>query len=221
MTISKLTNEYIPANKSNFRSNSERIYPVKKIVLHHVAGIASIEELGALWQDPNRGASSNYGIGNDAKIGCYVPEEYRAYTSGNDVDEEAITIEISNNIRSAPWSISSEVYSKLCMLIADISQRYNFGILKKGENIVWHNMYENTECPGSYIMQNIDNIINDSQKLIDNIPDPWASEAISWALTNEILQGDGNGNLRLHENITRQESITALYRLYNLIMHDI
>ena len=51
---------------------------------------------------------------------------------------------------------------------------------------------------------------------IDNTPDAWAKEAIDWAVTNGILKGNENGDLKLHENCTRQEVLVFLERYKNL-----
>ena len=65
---------------------------VDRITIHHAAGIASARTLGLLFQNPARGGSANYGIGNDGEIGCYVDEKYRAWTSGSDEnDRRAVT----------------------------------------------------------------------------------------------------------------------------------
>lgn len=46
----------------------------------------------------------------------------------------------------------------------------------------------------------------------DNIADEYATEAVKWAIDNGILRGDGNGNYKLHSNISRQDMIVFLYR---------
>ncbi|MBQ6906978.1 MAG: S-layer homology domain-containing protein [Clostridia bacterium] len=52
---------------------------------------------------------------------------------------------------------------------------------------------------------------------LDNTPDTWAKEAVDWAVKNNILHGDENGNYKLHENCTRQEMLVFIDRLYKLI----
>lgn len=51
---------------------------------------------------------------------------------------------------------------------------------------------------------------------LDNTPDVWAKQAVEWAIKNKILLGDENGNLKLHDNCTRQEVLVFINRLYNL-----
>lgn len=48
--------------------------------------------------------------------------------------------------------------------------------------------------------------------ILDNTPDIWAKEAVEWAVSNNILQGDENGNYKLHDNCTRQDVLIFLNR---------
>lgn len=52
---------------------------------------------------------------------------------------------------------------------------------------------------------------------LDNTPDTWAVEAVDWAKANNILTGDDEGNLKLHDTCTRQEVVIFISRLYNLL----
>ena len=47
---------------------------------------------------------------------------------------------------------------------------------------------------------------------MDNVPAEWAEDAVAWAVENDILYGDENGNYRLHENCTREMMLVFLYR---------
>lgn len=62
-----------------------------------------------------------------------------------------------------------------------------------------------------------ENPIHSVNSEFDNTPDSWASEAVEFSLSNGILYGDENGNYKLHDKCTRQEMLTFLYRLYNII----
>jgi hypothetical protein len=48
----------------------------------------------------------------------------------------------------------------------------------------------------------------------DNTPDAWAETAVNGAISMGILFGDGDGDLKLHRECTRQEVILFLYRFY-------
>ena len=47
---------------------------------------------------------------------------------------------------------------------------------------------------------------------MDNTPDKYAKEAVEWAKKNGILKGDEQGNLKLHEPVTRQDMLVFLHR---------
>lgn len=92
MSNSKLVSyTKISPNKTSPRQNK-----IKKITIHHMAGILSVETCGNLFALPSRQASSNYAIGSDGRIAMYVEESDRAWTSSNaNNDHQAVTIEVS------------------------------------------------------------------------------------------------------------------------------
>ena len=49
----------------------------------------------------------------------------------------------------------------------------------------------------------------------DNIPAEWAKEAVEWAVAEGLMKGDQYGNLKLHENVTREQLCVFLYRCFN------
>ena len=51
----------------------------------------------------------------------------------------------------------------------------------------------------------------DNTPKLDNTPAHWSKDAISWAIQNGVLKGD-NGNLMLHEPITREQFCVMLKR---------
>ena len=69
--------------QSGSRVNS-RYNPSGKITvitIHHMAGNLSVETCGNVFQ--TREASANYGIGSDGRVGMYVEEMDRAWTSSS------------------------------------------------------------------------------------------------------------------------------------------
>ena len=62
----------ISPNSSNPRKDK-----IKKITIHHMAGNLSVESCGNVFQNKNRQASSNYGIGTDGRVGLYADEGTR------------------------------------------------------------------------------------------------------------------------------------------------
>jgi murein DD-endopeptidase MepM/ murein hydrolase activator NlpD len=58
----------------------------------------------------------------------------------------------------------------------------------------------------------IENKIGDVKAIASDTA--WSDEAVAWAVENEILYGDGNGNLMLDEPCTRRQMVVFLHRLY-------
>ena len=50
---------------------------------------------------------------------------------------------------------------------------------------------------------------------MDNIPTPWAEDAVKWAVECGILRGDETGNYRLRDNCTREMMLVFLHRAQN------
>ena len=57
--------------------SGRRNHVIDTISIHCMAGNGSVETCGALFADPSRKASSNYGIGSDGRIALYVEEANR------------------------------------------------------------------------------------------------------------------------------------------------
>ena len=77
-TISDLIDVFWESQK-----RSARELPVSRITVHHVAGRGTVESILSEFLTTPYDKSTNYCIGIDGRIGCCVPEEYRAWTSGN------------------------------------------------------------------------------------------------------------------------------------------
>ena len=141
----------ISPNSSNPRNKK-----IKKITLHHVAGNLTVEQIGNIFASASRRASSNYGIDSNGRVGMYVEEKNRAWTSGSaDNDHQAITIEVANSKSGNPWPVSDKALSKLIELCVDICKRNDIDRLNyTGDargNLTRHNMFQATACPGPYL----------------------------------------------------------------------
>lgn len=166
---SQLASEFVPAAVNNYygtRTNS-----IDKIIVHHMAGVATAKQCAIGFQNPERGAASNYCIGKDGDIVCCVDEFFASGASSNkDADMSGITIEVSNSIYGDlfGWPISDKSYKALVNLLADIANRYKLYPLVPGKNLCWHKMYAATACPGPYILKRIDKIASEANALISN-----------------------------------------------------
>ena len=137
-------------------SNNPRSSGIRKITIHHCAGKVGVESLGSIFASASRQASANYGIGSDGRVGMYVEEKNRAWTSSNaDNDQQAVTIEVANDGGAPDWHVSDAALGKLIELCVDICQRNGIERLNytgdAGGNLTMHKWFAATTCPGAYL----------------------------------------------------------------------
>ncbi len=179
MGKSTLASTIVASNPSNY-TIGRMGYSICKITPHHMASVLTAEQCGKIFQKDTRNASANYGIGNDGSIALYVDEDSRAWTSSSRSNDcQAITIEVSNSSIGGNYPISEAAWNSLVNLCVDICKRYNFKLLYDGTpngSLTKHNMFANTNCPGSYLeskfpeLANTVNAIIDGQQILPEIP---------------------------------------------------
>lgn len=129
---------------------------IDTIVIHHAAGKLSVEDFGNIMSNPSRQASANYGIGTDGRIGQYVAESNRAWTTGSAlIDGHAVTIECANSTLAPDWKVSGLVLRRCIDLCIDICKRNNIKRINytgdKTGNLQMHKWWQATACPGPYL----------------------------------------------------------------------
>ena len=199
MGNSSLVNVKVPAYSGNYtvgRSGRK----IELIAIHHMAGVLTAKQCGAIFQKVGRKGSSNYGIGKDADVGLYVDEANTSWCNSNwDSNCKSVTIETSNSSIGGDYPVSDKVLNKLIELVADIAKRNNLGTLVKGKNVVWHSMYTATNCPGKYLLSKLDyicekaNEINGQKASSNTTSNKKSNEEIA----DEVIAGKwGNGEDR-------------------------
>lgn len=158
-------------------SNNPRNRKIDKITIHHCAGNPSVELLGNMFAPVSRQASSNYGIGSDGRVGMYVEECNRAWTSGNAAnDHRAITIEVANDEIGGNWHVSDTALAKLIDLCVDICKRNGIARLNftgdASGNLTMHKYFQNTNCPGPYLSSKFSYIADEVNKRLGITPSP-------------------------------------------------
>lgn len=171
MAVSPLATENYPAYPGNY-SGPEYRAKISEITVHHMAGVLSAAQCGAIFQRPGRDGSSHYGIGVNGEIASYVDESCVAWTNSNwGSNCRAVTIENSNSSTGGDWPVSDATYQSLIKLVADIAKRNGLGKLVPGQNLTWHSMYAATTCPGDYLRASMQNIADEANK-INGQPEP-------------------------------------------------
>lgn len=153
-----------------------RKHQIDKITIHHTAGTYGLYTLGSIFANPDRNASSNYGIDRNGKVGMFVEEKDRAWTSSSwENDHRAITIEVSNSEIGGEWPVSDASYYALIELCADICKRNGIEKLNyTGDstgNLTEHRMFHATLCPGYYLHDRMPQIAAEVNYMI--MPKPY------------------------------------------------
>lgn len=180
-------------------STNPRYRSIKKIVIHHMAGNLSVETCGNVFAPVSRQASSNYGIGSDGRIACYVHEENRAWTTGNQIDHDSITIEVADDVIGGSWHSSAAAMQSLVKLCADICKRHGFRANFTGNGsgtLLMHKWYQATDCPGAYLESQFPWIAQEVNKLLDDpnysVPAPSGAITITGGGAPGVLAVDGS-----------------------------
>lgn len=164
-------------NCGNNPGQAKRLYPISKITVHHTGGKIGVEALGQVFLPTARQASSNYGIGFDGRIGLYVPENTRAWTSSSwQNDNRAVTIEVSNSASGGEWPVSDYVLDRLVELMVDICKRNGMpGLTYDGTpngSLTEHRMFAATPCPGPYLHERMGALAKIVTAKVKGLPSP-------------------------------------------------
>lgn len=176
-----------------------RNHAIDTITPHYVCGNCTVETLGEVFANTSRRASSTYGVGSDGRVGMYVEESNRAWTSGSAAnDNRAVTIECSN---LANGSLTDACWSSLVALCADICRRNGktrlvyrgradySGLSSADMLLTKHCWFQDTDCPG-----------------------PW--------LTNQFARLASEVNERLGQNTTRVSIADVAARIHYDMVTD-
>lgn len=224
MSRSSLASIYVPASTNNY-TQGRRGYKVCKITPHHMAGKLTARQCGNIFANPNRQASSNYGIGYDGEIACYVDEENGAWTSSNRANDcQAITIEVANSANGEPWPISDAAWNSLVKLCVDICRRYGFRLTYDGTpngSLTRHDMFANTNCPGKTLGGRFKELADTVNAQLDGKVEPIPSTPSSGnksneEIANEVIAGKwGNGDARKNALTNAGYDYSAIQNIVN------
>ena len=161
--------------------SGKRTHVIDRITPHCVVGQCTVEALGSIFADPQRQASSNYGIGYDGRIGLYVEEENRSWCSSSaENDQRAVTIECASDT-VYPYAFKDAVFDTLIDLCVDICRRYGKSRLiwlndrektlayepQPEEMVITvHRWFAATVCPGDWLYSRLDKL---AEKVTDRI----------------------------------------------------
>lgn len=187
-------------------SSKPRTKKIRRLSPHAVAGNLSIESTLNLSRfvtyNATTGASTNYAIGSDGRIGLGVEETNRAWTTSSSAnDNEAITFEIANDGSAPDWHMSDKAINAWMSIAIEIAKFYGFkkfNYQEKPSNISgsaaveswiasWanademlitlHCWYAAKACPGSYFIRQLPWIVKEMNKRLTGMePEAFVGE---------------------------------------------
>lgn len=165
-------------------STNPRRDKITKITIHHMAGNLTVEQCGNGFANKARQASSNYGIGSDGRVGLYVEEKNRSWASSSPAnDNQAVTIEVANDVVGGNWHVSDKALAKTIALCTDICRRNGITKLNftgdTSGNLTMHKYFAATACPGAYLESKFSYIADEVNKKL-------ATESKSQSKTKEL-----------------------------------
>lgn len=168
--------------------NSPRNHDIDTLTPHCVVGQMGIESLCNEFSRTSKGASCNYGIGYDGRIGTVVDEADRSWCSSSPSnDNRAITIECASDA-IYPYAINANVWKALVELCADICRRYGkkkvlwlgtkeatLAYTPKADEMVFtaHRWFENKSCPGDYIYGRLGQLAKEVNQKLEAVVVPF------------------------------------------------
>lgn len=118
---------------------------IDQIVVHHNSGNLTVEGCWQVWQ--TREASAHYQVEESGRIGQLVNDWDTAWHAGPAANGHTIGIEHANN-QFGPWTIGEATLDNGAHLVAALCKYYDLGEPEWGKNVIGHNAYMATDCPG-------------------------------------------------------------------------
>lgn len=174
-------------------NKSDRKSKIDSVIIHCMVAQWTAKQACDYFSQASVGCSPNYCVGKDGSIGLSVNESDRAWCSGGkdsngnpikvngisgaDFDHRAIAIEVASDTKH-PYTITKEAYNALIRLLVDICKRNNIKKLlwkadkslvgkTEQQNIGVHRWFANKSCPGDYIYNRLDEIVNEVNKQLN------------------------------------------------------
>ena len=218
MTHSKLAS-YVSHSPNH---SGKRNHKVDTLTPHYMDGNLTVETCAAIFRQTSRRASSNYGIGSDGRIGVYVEEENRAWTSGSSAnDNRAITFECAN---LAGGKLSDACWKSLVKLCADICKRYGYkGVYYCGRAdysklpsgymlLTMHKWFQDTDCPGPWLSKQFARLAKEVNAAMGGSLPKEDSTVVDYELikVDKIVTVKGNG-VNIRTQPSTKASIVGAY----------
>jgi N-acetyl-anhydromuramyl-L-alanine amidase AmpD len=193
--------------------------PIQYIVIHYVGATGDAKANCEYYASEYVGASAHYFVGHKGDVWQSVEDKDTAWHCGTKNGYKHAYCRNSNSIgiemcchksKEGVWYFEDATVNSTLELVRELMKKYNIPL----ENVIRHYDVTGKNCPAPYVLNNTKHKWDDFVKRLklDNVPDEYAETAIKWALDNGVLKGTGEGDLKLHSSVTRQDMLVFLHR---------
>ena len=214
------------ASAENY-GGSRKDEQIRYLVLHYTGNDGDTAARNAAYFRDNVVKASAHYFVDDAMIYRTVPELYVAwavggkrYSSTNQTgggtmygivtNTNSISVELCDTCKDGRYQASEATLENAVELCRELMRKYDIPI----ENVYRHFDVTGKLCPSYFVDESTWSDFK-ARLACDNVPAPYAEEAVKWACANGILKGDGRGNLMLSSSCTRQQMAAFLYRFWD------
>lgn len=186
------------------------------IILHYVGNPGTTARANAnYFKNVKSQVSVNY-IVDDNEIIEIIPPYMKSFgTSDGEYNNRYIQIEMCHPDDTG--KISDMTLENTVWLCRELILKYG------ARDIIRHFDVTRKKCPKWYVehpdkweeLKKV--ILNTEVTVMDNTPSDWSKDAVNWALENKIIRGGENGDLKLRSNVTREEAVVMMYRIYKTL----
>ena len=126
----------------------------------------------------------------------------------------SISIELCGTARDGSRRASEKTLANAAALAAELMGKYDI----PPENLCRHFDVTGKPCPAYMVDGGEWAAFKDriARRAADNIPAPYAREAVEWVAREGIMTGNADGDLMLTQPVTRQQLAVMLWRYHNL-----
>lgn len=214
------------ADRGNY-GGGRSIREIQYLVVHYTGndGDTALDN-ARYYRDNVIKASAHYFV-DDTTVYCSVPELWTAWAVGGKkwadcaqtgggrlygvvTNENSISVELCDTRRDGVYGASEETLRNAAELCLKIMALYGIPV----EWVVRHFDVTGKHCP-AYMMDPAAWKAFRTRLApgaLDNTPSPAHREGVAWAVEKGILRGGADGDLMLHQGVTREQLCTMLYR---------
>lgn len=205
---------------------------IRYLVIHYTGNDGDTAEANAAYYQRTVVKASAHYFVDDAFVFRSVPDLVTAWAVGGkkydscgrtgggtlhgDVtNSNSISIELCGTAGDGSRRASEATLANAAALAAELMRKYEIPL----GNVCRHFDVTGKLCPAYMVDGGEWAAFKDrvARRAADNIPAPYAREAVEWTVREGIMAGDTDGDLMLMQSVTRQQLAVMLWRYHNLM----